>query len=208
MPSCVEPTSPKPKSCGTVPAYSCAACCRPSRVACMLAQRVRDLVAGHHADFVVVQMQLVDQPAVDHDLAARQAIHADLVRLDDVDLPLPFFERSFHFSANGISRLTMSRARLTSALSSPSRASRSLGFAQDLRIFLRRLRFERRRRNQVAKERRIAEADLIVRRGIGRRRSLGVRGIGAAKQGRTRASARKRRKRQKGGAERDMHRHR
>ncbi|MCY1376480.1 hypothetical protein D9M69_639710 [compost metagenome] len=46
-------------------------------------------MADDRGDLIVVQLQLVDQPAVEEDLAARTAAGIQLGALDQVDLPLP-----------------------------------------------------------------------------------------------------------------------
>ena len=141
----------------------------------MFAQRVRDFVADHHADFVVVQTQLVDAARC----TRRSCRPAGTTCGSSGDLTtlishFQFFARSFHLSAKGISRFAISRTRFTSGLSSGSRRLVVLGIVDDLRVFLGGLRFERRRADQVAKQRRIAEADLIVLCGLWRRYGGGV----------------------------------
>ncbi|MNT32923.1 hypothetical protein D3C72_1688290 [compost metagenome] len=48
-----------------------------------------DLVAHRHGDLVVGQLELVEQPGIESDLAARHAERIDLPGADQVDLPLP-----------------------------------------------------------------------------------------------------------------------
>ncbi|MNY00999.1 hypothetical protein D3C86_1335110 [compost metagenome] len=55
----------------------------------MLTQGVGDFMAHDRGDFIVGQLQAVDQPSVENDLAARAAVGVELVALDQVDLPLP-----------------------------------------------------------------------------------------------------------------------
>ena len=55
----------------------------------VLAQRVRHLVAHHHRDLVVAELQLVEDAVEESDLAARQAEGVDLLASDQVDLPAP-----------------------------------------------------------------------------------------------------------------------
>ncbi|MNF90260.1 hypothetical protein D3C84_728170 [compost metagenome] len=55
----------------------------------MLAQGVGDLVAHHRRQFVVSELELIDQAAVDDDLAARTAVGVELVAVDHVGFPGP-----------------------------------------------------------------------------------------------------------------------
>ena len=55
----------------------------------MLAQRMGDLVPHDGRNLVIGQVELLDDAAVERDLATRHAPGIELVGLDDVDLPLP-----------------------------------------------------------------------------------------------------------------------
>ncbi|MNG02019.1 hypothetical protein D3C84_850240 [compost metagenome] len=55
----------------------------------MLTQGVGDFMAHDRGDFIVGQLQFVDQPGVKNDLAARAAVGVELIALDQVDFPLP-----------------------------------------------------------------------------------------------------------------------
>ncbi len=55
----------------------------------VFAQRVADLVSDHGRQLIVTELELIDQPGVDHDLAARHAIGIELLGREHVDLPLP-----------------------------------------------------------------------------------------------------------------------
>ncbi|MNP55487.1 hypothetical protein D3C76_1501410 [compost metagenome] len=55
----------------------------------MFAQGVGNFMAHDRGDFVVGQLELVDQPAVENDLAARAAVGIELIALDQVDFPIP-----------------------------------------------------------------------------------------------------------------------
>ena len=55
----------------------------------MFAQGVRDFVAQYDCDLVIGQMQLIDQPGIDHHLAAGHAERVELVAGNQVDLPFP-----------------------------------------------------------------------------------------------------------------------
>ncbi len=55
----------------------------------VLAKCVGDLVAHHDGDLGVGQLQLVDQPGVEHDFAAGHHERVHLVAGDEVDFPVP-----------------------------------------------------------------------------------------------------------------------
>lgn len=55
----------------------------------MLTQRVGDLVAHHRGDLVVGELQLLDQPGIEDDLAARAAVGIQLGAVDDIHFPGP-----------------------------------------------------------------------------------------------------------------------
>jgi hypothetical protein len=59
------------------------------RFATVLAQGVGDFMAHDRGDFVVGQLQAVDQARVENDLAARAAVGVELIALDQIDFPLP-----------------------------------------------------------------------------------------------------------------------
>ncbi|MNT79974.1 hypothetical protein D3C72_2193740 [compost metagenome] len=55
----------------------------------MLAQGVGDFMPHHRSQFVIGQLEFVDQAVVDEDLAARPAVGVELVALDQVHFPVP-----------------------------------------------------------------------------------------------------------------------
>ncbi len=55
----------------------------------MLAQSVGNFVPNHCGNFRIGELELIDQPGVDDDLAARAAVGVQFVTLDHVDLPVP-----------------------------------------------------------------------------------------------------------------------
>ncbi len=59
------------------------------RFTAMLAQGVGDFMTHDRGDFVIGQLQLLDQAAVENDLAARTAVGVELIALDQVDFPVP-----------------------------------------------------------------------------------------------------------------------
>ncbi|MNQ79967.1 hypothetical protein D3C85_949290 [compost metagenome] len=46
-------------------------------------------MAHDRGDFIVGQLQLIDQPAVENDFATRAAVGIELITLDQVDFPIP-----------------------------------------------------------------------------------------------------------------------
>ena len=55
----------------------------------MLTQGVGNFMAHDRGNFIVTQFELLDDPAIKDDLAARAAVGVELVTLDQVDFPVP-----------------------------------------------------------------------------------------------------------------------
>lgn len=55
----------------------------------MLTQGVGNFMAHDRGDFIITEFELIDDPAVKDDLAARATVGIELVTLDQIDFPVP-----------------------------------------------------------------------------------------------------------------------
>ena len=76
-------------------------------------QRVRDLVAHDRRHLVVVELQLAQDAVVERDLAARHAKRVELLRAEQVDLPLPVLGVRVALAVYGMMRCAIARSRTT-----------------------------------------------------------------------------------------------
>ena len=55
----------------------------------MLTQGVGNFVPHDRSDFIVTELELINDPAIEDDLAARAAVGVEFVALDQIDFPVP-----------------------------------------------------------------------------------------------------------------------
>ena len=130
----------------------------------MFAQGMGDFVAHHHRRFVVGQLERVEDSGIEGDLAAGHAKGIDLLRADQVHLPLPLpgsrieaAGKGDHARRDGTQalhlRMVVRRQRLL-------RRRLALEFA----VLLCRLLLQRAGRHQVAHGGRLADLDAVGRK--------------------------------------------
>ena len=146
----------------------------------VFAQRVGHLVAHDHGDFMVAQLQLVEDAAEEGDLAAGHAVGVDLLAADEVDLPAP--AAGAVVPLRGVRDQPAGNAAQAAHLGVVVGAQRALGagLGHQLAVFLLRGLFQGLGRHQGAQRRRAPHVHLPQHRR--RRSAAGGQQEGAARR--------------------------